>query len=185
MARRRDDSGMNMVAIVLVALVVVAVGLGLALSSPQQEKGREEEVKDRPQDTEVKVPAEGEKPKRLAVANAPGYFVVIEPDGSSYMETPDGKRTKLTGPTPKFDAVIKAVTSPRATPMKKEVGQLVVCDSGVVDVPRDAVITFIGPDKVVTLDPADGSSSAYYTDGRIVRIDRESRGRMGSGERRP
>lgn len=29
-------------------------------------------------------------PKRMPVAGAEGFFIVINPDGSSYMESPDG-----------------------------------------------------------------------------------------------
>jgi len=118
-------------------------------------------------------------PRRMPVAGAPGYWVVVNTDGSSYLEGPDGQRTALAaaGPSVPEQRVADAIAKRLAkTPEKRKgLGQLVVCDSGVVDVPKDAIITFVGVDKVVTLDPNDGSSTAHYVDGRVQRRERVER----------
>jgi hypothetical protein len=103
-------------------------------------------------------------PRRLPVGGATGYVVVIEPDGSSYLEDPSGRRTVLAEAAPV--PAPPEVRPKAAPPAKTTVGQLIVCDTGVVDVPTGAVITFVGRDKVVTRDEA-GGSTTYYTDGRV------------------
>lgn len=116
-------------------------------------------------------------PRRLAVGGAPGFFVVIQPDGSSYLEKPDGTKNPLTFATPNLPSLVektaKQLTAPRK--IKTGISQLIVCDSGVVDVPAGAIITYIGKDKVVTVDTQDGSSVIYYTDGRVERHARTER----------
>lgn len=125
-------------------------------------------------------PVKRDWPRRYAVSGAAGFFVVINQDGSSYMEKPDGSRQQL-AEAGSMDqgvraeaAVTRALERAQQAPAKATVGQLVVCDTGVVDVPMDAVITFVGSDKVVTLNQ-DGSSTAYYTSGRIEQRDRQTR----------
>ena len=39
--------------------------------------------------------AAGAQPRRLPVAGLDGYYITVNPDGSSYMEEPGGKRTPL------------------------------------------------------------------------------------------
>lgn len=107
----------------------------------------------------------------MTVAGNEGYAVVMNPDGSSYLEAPDGKRTELTKPgRPDDDAAEKAVTKKleEVRPKKVGIGQLIVTDTGVVDIPKDAIVTFVGRDKVVTHEP-DGTSNVYFVDGRVVR----------------
>lgn len=109
-----------------------------------------------------------EWPRRYPVAGRVGYHVVIEKDGSSVLETPEGVRTKLSEaearlPEPKPEPERKLPARPP--------GQLVVCERGVVDVPQGAVITLVADDKVVTHEP-DGTSVTYFVDGRVVRRDR-------------
>jgi hypothetical protein len=135
------------------------------------------------EETEEKETSPGRWPRRLPVAGARGWWAVLYEDGSSFLEGPDGQRKQLTepGPVPQPAAGAggngqgwsgKGPAGPARTP-----GRLIVCDDGVVDVPVDAVITFIGRDRVVTLDPHDGSSTIYHTDGRVER--------RGRAERRP
>lgn len=109
-------------------------------------------------------------PKRMPVGGQEGFFVVINLDGSSYLEAPDGTKTKLAEAGPVLIPPREVVVGP---PPRKPIGQLVVCDAGVVDVPRDAVITLIGKDKVVTHD--ESGATTYYTDGRVERRSRLDR----------
>jgi hypothetical protein len=127
--------------------------------------------------------------RRLPVSGAKGFYIVINPDGSSYMEGPEGKKTSLTGALPKAsgapDTLVDKVVGRMADlPVKAEVGQLVVCDNGVVDVPKNAVITYIGEDKVVTHN-SDGSSTVYFVDGRVVQRDRTERRPTDAPARKP
>jgi hypothetical protein len=114
--------------------------------------------------------------RRISVAGQPGYTIVVQPDGSSYLEGPDGKMVRqLADASPLIkDDVIDRISQKLITPTEKRpsLGQLIVCDNGVVDVPTDAVITFIGTDRVVTHSP-DGTSNIYYTSGKI-----ETRGQI-------
>lgn len=180
----------------LAAVVTVVCGFVTLMVTFAQQDGGTQEAGDTKQATEQQqgpAPAGPTKPetavaRRVPVSGAAGFFVVINPDGSSYMEAPDGKQTKLTDPDPATapdDSVVDKVVGRMTTPLRKtEVGQLIVCDRGVVDVPKGAIITFVGTDKVVTHNP-DGSSTAYFTDGRVVqrdRTDRRSEGRAASKE---
>lgn len=109
------------------------------------------------------------RPRRLKVAGSDGYAVIVNPDGSSYLEAPDGRQTELAGPGQAEENTAKIIerklSEPR--PKKEGLGLLIVTDTGVVDVPKDAVITFVGRDKVVTHSP-DGTSKVYFVDGRVV-----------------
>jgi hypothetical protein len=121
------------------------------------------------------VPPLATGPRRMKVAGREGYWVVILQDGSSYLEGPDGKKETLAEAGPALVTPKPKVTLP--APLKP-VGQLVVCDDGVVDVPLGAVITLIGKDKVVT-HTEDGSSVVYYTDGRVEQRGRPERTEVG------
>ncbi len=94
-------------------------------------------------------------------------FVVIE-NGQSYIEYPGGTKRLLLSPSPKLseDKVNEAVNKvvPSTTPPGE--GQLVVCEGGVIEVPKDAVITLIAATKVV-VQRADGSSATHYLDGKV------------------
>jgi len=107
-------------------------------------------------------------PRRLPVAGSDGFYVVVMPDGSSYLESPTGQKKKLADGGPDEDDVSARVERKVTAPPKKRrgPGQLVVTDSGVVEVPQDAIITLVGRDKVVTHAP-DGTSVTYYVDGRV------------------
>jgi hypothetical protein len=172
-------------AVVLVAAVLVAF-LALAGEAERHEAERPEAERpeaerpgaERPgaagkdRNEEVKQPSRKQEAptRRVPVAGRKGHWVVFEPDGSSYLEAPDGTRTRLAsaaeGPPP-------PPPPQRATPERRP-GQLVVCDEGVVDVPKNAVITLVAADKVVTHEP-DGSSVTYFTDGRVERRGRDRR----------
>lgn len=162
-------------AVLLFAALVGGIALAVHFAQPDD---AEQEVNAKHNTEPPAVANEGQVPRRIAVTGAPGFFVVIGPDGASYIESPDGARKKLAdadrGPEkvssePVFSKVMK-----RLEQKKAGLGQLVVCDEGVVDVPKGAIITFVGKDKVVTHN-ADGSSTVYFTDGRIVQRDRKER----------
>jgi hypothetical protein len=118
-------------------------------------------------------------PRRLPLAGAEGYFVVLMPDGTSYLESPNGQKTSLVDKRfasipselalnaqiakqlqqrQKQQAIIK--------PPETRLGQLVVLDEGVVDVPEGAIITFVGPDRLVATSN-NGTSTVYYANGRV------------------
>ena len=171
-----------------VVLLGIAGGITLVATLAQPDGGvssSDEESTSGPREEKGATAGTATRPKRMAIGGAPGYFVVVNPDGSSYMESPDGKRTQLadadpTAKTVSDDAVKGVVDRMAAPPKKTEIGQLVVCDKGVVDVPKGAVITYVGDDKVVTVNPVDGSSVVYFTDGKVTRRDRVERARQGS-----
>jgi hypothetical protein len=112
--------------------------------------------------------------RRLPIGGAKGYNVVIRPDGSAALESPDGEsRSLAAAPEPTVPAPgVPPVTQERAR--RPEDGQIVVLEAGVVSVPRDAVITYTGRDRLVT-HQGDGSSIVYHADGRVERRDRPSR----------
>ncbi len=115
--------------------------------------------------------------QRIPVAGQTGYSIVVAQDGSSYLEGPGGKKIRELLPPGESPAAIPVdiVKKLSVTP-KQSLGQLIVCDKGVIDVPKDAIITFIGDDRVVTHSP-NGVSVVYHVDGRIER--REDFGRPG------
>jgi hypothetical protein len=109
--------------------------------------------------------------RRVPVAGQEGYFVVFMQDGTSYLEAPDGKKTQLVDaafarrPDPdRVAARLAAKLAPKDKD-KREPGQLIVLDEGVVDVPKDAQITLIEKDRLVVMN-GDGSSTVYYADGK-------------------
>lgn len=110
-------------------------------------------------------------PQRFPVAGAAGFFVVLNADGSSSLEDPTGKVIKLADAntrTPETELAARLlanVTSSRPD-VKTTVGQLIVLEQGVVDVPKDALITFMDKDKLVVM-AKDGTSTVYHVDGRV------------------
>src|SRR5262245_10757355 len=96
-------------------------------------------------------------PRRLPVAGAEGYTVVVNPSGESYMEGPDGKRTVLVEPNPPpavSPQEVEARLAERLAQLardkaarKNEPGRLVVLDEGVVEVPLTSVVTLQSKDK--------------------------------------
>lgn len=175
-------------------LLVLGVGGAVALAACLAQPGRPGEGRPGPAAAPVvrQTPRMADMPKevtnpvagtrRLKVGGADGFYVVINPDGSSVLEGPGGQRTPLAGagelsqprPPGVVDRVGKGLKPP-VPPKKKEVGQLVVCDLGVIDVPTDSVITFVGRDKVVTHDPS-GASVVYHVGGGVERRGRAERG---------
>lgn len=119
---------------------------------------------------EITAPVVPAKSQRIPVTGAPGFVVIVHPDGASELEDAAGVRTPLTP----ADATPLAVVPSKPQPEPKTtVGQLIVLDRGIVDVPKDSLITFTGEDNLVVLN-ADGSSTVYRTDGRIERRARKS-----------
>ncbi len=111
--------------------------------------------------------------RRLPVAGTSGYTVILRPDGFSELEAPDGTRTLLTEAshstaTDSIDLARITARLNRKVPRRAEDGQLIVLEKGVVDVPKEAMIVYIGPDYLVTRDEA-GDSIAYHVDGRVER----------------
>lgn len=167
MARGRGGKGLALVVLVVVCGIGTSVLLLVTLTS--QDTGTSVPGPDKAKTTN-RVQPDPTQPRRLVVAGSDGYAVVMNPDGSSYLEAPDGKQTQLTEPGRlEDDAAEKAVARKleEVRPKKQGLGQLVVTDTGIVDIPRDAVVTLIGRDKVVTHEP-DGTSRVYFVDGRVV-----------------
>jgi hypothetical protein len=152
------------------ALFTAAVGSALFLLPADEAPPRGKAAP-----AEAKVEAAPDGPRRLPVAGREGSFLVVEADGSSYLEEPGGRRTMLAEAATDAAAgdVVRKVVE-RAKAPRREPGQLVVLDRGVVDVPKDAVITFVGRDRVVALD-TDGSASVYHADGRVEHESRPGR----------
>jgi hypothetical protein len=159
-------------------LILLAINQPIEPATPEtrEEPKPEPKIEPKPLPPREAAPAPKAGPRRLKVAGQEGYYVVIEPDGSSVMEAPDGKKTFLTGPVSKDelpeDAIVKKLEE--TSPKRVGLGQLVVTDTGIVDIPKDAVVTLIGRDKVVTHGP-DGTSVVYFVDGRVVRQARGQR----------
>lgn len=116
-------------------------------------------------------------PQRFPVSGAAGFFVILNADGSSSLEDPSGKIVKLadankqTPETELASRLLANVKNPRPD-TKTAVGQLIVLEEGVVDVPKDALITFMDKDKLVVL-ATDGTSTVYHVDGRVERRERK------------
>jgi hypothetical protein len=120
-------------------------------------------------DTTLHASPSNKKTTKLPVAGTIGYFVVVGPDGSSYLESPDGKQQLLKS-APTDIAALKVeqkVTErlnvlPKLTSIKPE--QLLFLAKGVIAVPIGGIVTFVGDDRVVVLE--DTGTVVYYTDGR-------------------
>lgn len=123
--------------------------------------------------------------RRVAVSGVEGYHVTLLPDGTSWLEGPDGKKRQLvdaafvgSSSTPPPGEVSIRVLRPGAEVLEslpgkgRGPGQLIVLDEGVVDVPRDAQITLVEKNRLVVA-TGDGSSIVYHADGRV-----ESRQRL-------
>lgn len=114
-------------------------------------------------------------PRRVPIAGAAEHSIVIYPDGSSYLEGPEGLRKQLSGPTSGDAQTVADEIARRldkAPPKKQGLRQLVVCERGAVNLPDDAVITFVGSDCVVAINPKSGIAAVYYIDGRIEQRNR-------------
>jgi hypothetical protein len=106
-------------------------------------------------------------PRQIPVEGMPGHVLVLHDDGSSELIGPDGQSTVLTRPAAATTTTGRE-KGQEAPSLRKGEGRLVVCDRGVVEVPKGAVITLVAEDKVVTHDPTNGTSVTYHTDGRVV-----------------
>ena len=159
----RNTKGLRIVVCIVAMSIIISAMMLLLLSSTdtmQEIPTQQKELK-----KTLLVP---DVPKRIPVAGVDGYEIVVYKDGSSYIEGPEGKKTQLTAPAiPDIESKIERKLQ-TIKPKRTALGQLIVTDLGVVDVPNDAVITFIGRDKVVTHDQ-DGTSVTYYVNGRIER----------------
>lgn len=158
--------------LIVVLFLVPAMPLFLDPGDPPKVKPADPVVpKEQPKIVESLPMPAPPKERRLPIAGSTSVIVVLF-DGSAYVETPDGKRSKFLAPLPSV-----LPTLPTAAPKTQEAprprGQLTVTDKGVIDIPADAVITFIGDDHVVTHDQV-GNSTVYFVDGRIEKRDRSS-----------
>lgn len=115
-------------------------------------------------------------PRKLPIAGSPGYHMVVNPDGSIHMVDPDGTKKLLAGPVKPVEAIEKKLKDVIDTPepKKKGLGQLVVCDRGVIDIPTDVIVTFVGEDRVTTLN-TDGTSTTYFVDGHSEHWSRDDK----------
>jgi len=121
------------------------------------------------------------QPRRTLIAGAPGYSVVVNPDGTSYLDGPDGRqelvdRTQAALPderelNKRIGERLRRSSTPVVT-QKEGLGQLVVLDDGVVDIPKGLVITFTAADRLVVLNE-DGASTVYHVNGKIERRERD------------
>ena len=119
-------------------------------------------------------------PRRFPIAGADGYTVVLNADGTSYLEGPTGRhdlvdKTLARTPSERELAVriaerIKKSAVP-VVPQREGLGQLVVLDDGVVDIPKGSVVTLTAADKLVVLN-GDGTSTVYHASGKIERRER-------------
>lgn len=161
----RNTKGLRIVVCVVAMSIIISAMLLLLLSATDTTQEIPTQLKELKNTSSVPVL---DVPKRIPVAGADGYEIVVYKDGSSYMEGPEGKKTQLTAPAiPDIESKVERKIQ-TIKPKKTALGQLVVTDLGVVDVPKGAVITFIGRDKIVTHDQ-DGTSVTYYVNGRIER----------------
>ncbi len=117
------------------------------------------------------------QPQRFPVSGAAGFFVILNADGSSSLEDPSGKVIKLADAnkqTPETELASRLLANALSSKpdVKTAVGQLIVLEQGVVDVPKDALITFMDKDKLVVM-ATDGISTVYHVDGRVERRERK------------
>lgn len=187
MRRRRSFTGYWTAGIVVGVVGLVSAVFLVSTVKPTT-TDRVEEAKSAPADiTQLLQPVPSaqagkrNQTRRMPVAGAPGFFIVVNPDGTSYLEKPSGQRQVL------VDAAQAAVPDPGTLALrvkekmeevsrpkpKTEIGQLVVLDRGVVDVPKGAVITFTGPDRAVVLNEDGISSTVFHSDGRVERRERK------------
>lgn len=114
---------------------------------------------------------------KTPVSGAPGYFVVQRPDGSGFLEGPDGKQQPLRSPVTDSPNLEKRVADKiaDAPQVKRDVKpeNLFFLEKGVVAVPTGGIVTFADKDHVVVLE--DGSTVVYYTDGRREVRERRSK----------
>lgn len=106
--------------------------------------------------------------QRWPVAGAEGFYVIITPDGATYLEEPGQPRKLLSAPERPEPATVSQAKPPEPPPGLR---QVVVCDDGIVNLPTDAILTFVGKSHATALLP-NGVSVTYHTDGRV-----EARGR--------
>lgn len=121
------------------------------------------------------------QPKRTPIAGAPGYSVVVNPDGTSYLDGPEGRqelvdRTQAALPDERelnrrIGERLRRSSKPVVS-QKEGLGQLVVLDEGVVDIPKGLIITFTASDRLVVLNE-DGASTVYHVNGKIERRERD------------
>lgn len=111
---------------------------------------------------------------RVRVAGMDGHFVVFSPDGTSFLETPSGRRELVDAgfaARRRPEAVAAKVAETLAASPRRQPGQLVVLDGGVVDIPVGAQITLMESDRLVTMN-GDGTATVYHVDGRVEVRDR-------------
>jgi hypothetical protein len=103
-----------------------------------------------------------EKTERFPVRGSDGYVLLVDPDGSVYVDGPEGKRLLLP-PTPAAKEV--KGKKEETAPVRRPLGRFAVLDKGLVELPAEGVVVFTGPDHVVVAS-MDGLATAYFTDGR-------------------
>jgi hypothetical protein len=193
MASQRHGRGPYVVGLLVVVAGAgaIAVALSLARFTPRHDAAVDDAAA-APAKAEVVPEPEKEpappRPRRIPVGGAPGSFVVLMPDGTSYLEAADGSRQQLVDKTfleqPSKEEIVERLVS-RLRESKRPAaragpGQLVVLDRGVVEIPKDAQITLVEKDRLVALGD-DGSSTVYHADGRT---EVRERGQAASKERK-
>ena len=116
-------------------------------------------------------------PRRFPIAGSSGRWLVLENDGSAWIEDGEGKRDKLdTSSAPAISSAAITAKYRRLTPAEapKQKGELVVLERGVVEIAADEIITLLDEDRVVTRNSA-GETSVYHADGRVERRERPLR----------
>jgi hypothetical protein len=100
--------------------------------------------------------------KRLPIAGSPGKWLLVRADNSSAIVDEQGNVTEINDSELVQNGKLLAVIGDK---------QVVVTPSGLVAVPKNAIVTFVGKDRVVT--HRDNCESVVYTtDGKTQKHSR-------------
>lgn len=165
------NRALALVAISILSVAVLAITLVLAVMSergpdvtPQPpDQTQQEQPKPQPQpvpDTKPKFP-EGEK---ITIAGMKNVFLIKQATGLVWLCRDDGHYELVSKGEQPEEQKINAVAA-KLNPAQDR-SQVVVLDQGLVGIPGDSVITYRGPDYVVTISST-GHTIAYGVDGEI------------------
>jgi len=113
-------------------------------------------------------------PNSLSVVGSQGQRIMFEEDGV-WLTDANGDRRRIAN-KPEDMAVNDSIEEKIrdkllqvAAKKKKNIapGVLIVLDEGIVEIPKDSVVTWQGKSKLTCIH-ADGTVSSYYADGRVI-----------------